>query len=162
MRNYLVVFVAVFFVFSIFGCSKKETSLEQMQEPMSMDTLTAMNTTATEGKPPALEAQTPAIQIAAPAGGESKLVPLPPAGPYKPAAKEIQAALKNAGYYTGAVDGKIGPKTKKAIEEFQKANGLKVDGKVGPKTWAILSKQSSPAVSVTPASKEKSVSLTIR
>ena len=40
----------------------------------------------------------------------------------------------------GSVDGKLGPKSKKAIEEFQKANGLKADGKVGPKTWEALSK----------------------
>ncbi len=54
--------------------------------------------------------------------------------------KDIQRALKNANFYTGAIDGKIGPKTKKAIEEFQKAKGLKADGKVGPKTWAELEK----------------------
>ena len=54
--------------------------------------------------------------------------------------KEIQTALKNAGFYAGAIDGKIGPKTKNAIEEFQKAKGLKADGKVGPKTWAELEK----------------------
>ena len=54
--------------------------------------------------------------------------------------KEIQMALKNAGFYTGAIDGKIGPKSKQAILDFQKANGLKVDGKVGPKTWAALEK----------------------
>ncbi|MDD5422305.1 MAG: peptidoglycan-binding domain-containing protein [Candidatus Omnitrophica bacterium] len=52
--------------------------------------------------------------------------------------KDIQRALKAAGYYTGAIDGKIGPRTKKAIESFQKAQGLKVDGRVGPKTWAEL------------------------
>ncbi|MBN2452955.1 MAG: peptidoglycan-binding protein [Candidatus Omnitrophica bacterium] len=54
--------------------------------------------------------------------------------------KEIQIALKNAGFYTSSIDGKIGPMTKKSIMEFQKANGLKVDGKVGPKTWAVLEK----------------------
>lgn len=54
--------------------------------------------------------------------------------------KEIQAALKAANFYTGNIDGKIGPKTKRAIVEFQKANGLKADGKVGPKTWAELGK----------------------
>lgn len=52
--------------------------------------------------------------------------------------KDIQRALKNAGFYAGSVDGKIGPKTKKSIEEFQKAKGLKADGKVGPKTWSEL------------------------
>ena len=54
--------------------------------------------------------------------------------------KEIQMALKNAGFYAGTIDGKIGPKSKQAILDFQKANGLKVDGKVGPKTWAALEK----------------------
>ena len=54
--------------------------------------------------------------------------------------KEIQTALKNAGLYAGTIDGKTGPRTKKAILDFQKANGLKADGKVGPKTWAALEK----------------------
>lgn len=52
--------------------------------------------------------------------------------------KDIQRALKNAGFYEGEVDGKIGPKSKKAIEDFQEKNGLKVDGKVGPLTWENL------------------------
>jgi len=54
--------------------------------------------------------------------------------------KDIQKALKNAGLYNGPIDGKIGPKTKKAIEEFQSSKGLKADGKVGPKTWAEMEK----------------------
>lgn len=54
--------------------------------------------------------------------------------------KDIQAALKAAGFYTGNIDGKMGPKTKRAIVEFQKAKGLKADGKVGPRTWAELEK----------------------
>ncbi len=52
--------------------------------------------------------------------------------------KEIQQALKNAGFYSGKVDGSIGPKTKRAIEAFQAQNGLKADGKVGAKTWKAL------------------------
>ncbi len=55
-------------------------------------------------------------------------------------ARQIQTALKNAGFDPGSIDGKIGPKTKKAIKDFQGANGLTADGKVGPKTWAKLSK----------------------
>ena len=47
-------------------------------------------------------------------------------------------ALKNAGFYSGKIDGKIGPGSKKAIEAFQQSKGLKADGKVGPKTWAAL------------------------
>lgn len=54
--------------------------------------------------------------------------------------KQIQLALKNANLYFGEVDGKIGPLTRKAIEEFQKMKGLKVDGKVGPITWGELQK----------------------
>ena len=54
--------------------------------------------------------------------------------------RDIQAALKNAGLYAGSIDGKLGPKTRKAIEEFQQSKGLKVDGRVGPKTWAELEK----------------------
>jgi peptidoglycan hydrolase-like protein with peptidoglycan-binding domain len=53
---------------------------------------------------------------------------------------QIQTALKKAGYYNDAIDGKIGKKTKDAVKEFQKANGLKADGKVGKQTWAKLQK----------------------
>lgn len=52
--------------------------------------------------------------------------------------KQIQTALKNAGYYQGSIDGKLGKKTRRAVREFQKANNLPVDGKVGKKTWAVL------------------------
>ena len=52
--------------------------------------------------------------------------------------QQIQTSLKNAGFYNGAIDGKIGPASKRAIEAFQKKNKLKADGKVGPKTWAAL------------------------
>src|SRR3989338_181197 len=53
--------------------------------------------------------------------------------------KQIQTALKNAGYDPGTIDGKLGARSKKAIKDFQAANGLKADGKVGAKTWAKLS-----------------------
>lgn len=56
----------------------------------------------------------------------------------KPTARRIQTALKNAGYYSGNADGKIGPQTKQAIKEFQRTHGLAVDGKAGAKTWAQL------------------------
>jgi peptidoglycan hydrolase-like protein with peptidoglycan-binding domain len=54
--------------------------------------------------------------------------------------KDIQRALKNAGFDPGTIDGKLGPKTKQAILDFQKAKNLKADGKVGPKTWSELEK----------------------
>jgi len=52
--------------------------------------------------------------------------------------QDIQQALKNAGFYQGPIDGKIGPKTREAIKQFQQANGLKVDGKIGRHTWQKL------------------------
>ncbi|MCM8812792.1 MAG: peptidoglycan-binding protein, partial [Candidatus Omnitrophica bacterium] len=51
---------------------------------------------------------------------------------------DIQVALKNAGFDPGAADGKLGPKTKKALRDFQKQNGLVSDGIVGPRTWEKL------------------------
>ena len=56
----------------------------------------------------------------------------------RPNAKQIQVALKNAGYYQGVIDGKLGRVSREAIRAFQKANNLSVDGKVGKKTWAAL------------------------
>ena len=60
--------------------------------------------------------------------------------------KEIQICLQNAGFYKGKIDGVKGKSTKKAIKEFQKANGLKADGKVGSKTWEALSKYEAAGV----------------
>ncbi|MFP4473892.1 MAG: peptidoglycan-binding protein [Candidatus Omnitrophota bacterium] len=50
----------------------------------------------------------------------------------------VQRALKAAGFYSGAIDGKIGSGTKAAISQFQKDKGLKVDGLVGQQTWNAL------------------------
>jgi murein L,D-transpeptidase YcbB/YkuD len=50
----------------------------------------------------------------------------------------IQKALKKAGYYNGAIDGKVGPGTRDAIASFQKDNGLTADGVCGRGTWAKL------------------------
>ncbi len=52
--------------------------------------------------------------------------------------KTVQTKLKRWGYYTGAVDGIYGAKTKAAVKSFQRKNGLSVDGIVGPKTAAAL------------------------
>lgn len=54
--------------------------------------------------------------------------------------EQIQTALKNAGFYSGSIDGQIGPNTEKAIKAFQKENGLKADGIVGAKTKNLLIK----------------------
>jgi peptidoglycan hydrolase-like protein with peptidoglycan-binding domain len=54
------------------------------------------------------------------------------------ASKDIQTALKNAGHYTGEIDGKIGPGTRDAIRAFQEANGMTADGICGKGTWEKL------------------------
>jgi peptidoglycan hydrolase-like protein with peptidoglycan-binding domain len=55
-------------------------------------------------------------------------------------AKQIQTALKKAGFYQGKIDGKIGPRTKAAISDFQRSIKLNPDGVVGQKTWEALGK----------------------
>jgi len=58
----------------------------------------------------------------------------------RPNLKQIQTALKNAGYNPGTIDGRLGSQTKEAIKSFQKDNGLHADGRVGKKTWNLLRK----------------------
>ncbi len=53
-------------------------------------------------------------------------------------ARTVQAALKEAGYYNGALDGKVGRGTIAGITNFQKDQGIKADGIVGRQTWQHL------------------------
>ena len=137
MRKYgFIIFVLVLGI-SLIGCSKKEPTLEELQQPMSPEDLNRLKT-ETSAVNATAKATAPVASVISTT--ETKMESLPPSGPYKPAAKEIQIALKNAGYYAGSIDGKLGSKSKKAIEEFQAANNLTADGKVGSKTWNLLSK----------------------
>lgn len=52
--------------------------------------------------------------------------------------KTLQKKLKQWGYYDGAVDGIYGNSTRRAVEKFQKKNGLAVDGVVGTATAKAL------------------------
>ena len=54
--------------------------------------------------------------------------------------KQIQIALKNAGFDPGTIDGVMGSRTRKAIRYFQKANNLPISGKIDKNTWAKLRK----------------------
>lgn len=53
-------------------------------------------------------------------------------------AREIQKALRNTGFYSGPVDGILGPVSRNAIKEYQVLHELVPDGVVGPKTWSTL------------------------
>ena len=135
MKKFVLLVAAVFTLSVLAGCGKKKdesASLEALNGVASENVVSVGDIGADNGTVPVIveNAETaptaPAGEMAATTSG-------------KPTAKQIQQALKNAGFYTGKVDGNAGPRTKKAIEAFQTQNGLKADGKVGPRTWKLLS-----------------------
>ena len=134
-KRVLLLGVAAFFVISLSGCStaskKKDLEMQGLRNQVS----------ALEAQAPAKTEETAASseQVAA-KSSEASAESLEKAGDVKdqPTPRQIQAALKNAGYYQGPIDGKLGKKTRKAVKAFQKANNLTVDGKVGKLTWAAL------------------------
>ena len=136
MKKFLVLVVAMFAVTALVGCGKKKqdsASMEALNGVVSENVVSVGDASANSAVPVVVEnAETAptaaAAEMAAPAAASDKPTP-----------KQIQQALKNAGFYAGKVDGTVGPKTKKAIEAFQSQNGLKADGKVGAKTWKLLS-----------------------
>lgn len=73
-------------------------------------------------------------QVSAPArtssSGNHIRVPVP--------ARTVQAALREAGFYNGNIDGKIGRQSIAAISAFQRSQGIKADGIVGRVTWQHL------------------------
>jgi peptidoglycan hydrolase-like protein with peptidoglycan-binding domain len=50
----------------------------------------------------------------------------------------VQDALAKLGFDPGEVDGLDGPKTQKAVREFQAQASIGIDGVVGPKTRQAL------------------------
>ncbi len=54
------------------------------------------------------------------------------------AVRELQVALKRAGYDPGPLDGSFGELTETALRAFQRAKGLTVDGVAGPQTGKAL------------------------
>ncbi|MCM8790731.1 MAG: peptidoglycan-binding protein [Candidatus Omnitrophica bacterium] len=144
--RFLRLILALLFVLplAVLGCKAKtekpaEDTMMDTAEMMAPMTEAALKADATVIEP----AQTVATETIPPTAAAPQIAEKPLTAVSQAALdknKQIQTALKNAGFYNGAIDGKIGPRTKKAILDFQQANGLKVDGKVGPKTWAALEK----------------------
>ena len=118
--NKIIFLMAILLIFT-FGCGQKT----QKAESPTTEPELVLNETEPSSN---LEVNTPPLPVA----------PVEVSLPEKPTAEDIQKALINANLYQGKIDGVIGPKTKKAIEDFQAQNNLKVDGKVGPKTWGLL------------------------
>ena len=73
----------------------------------------------------------------------------------------LQKKLKQWGYYDGAVDGVYGSGTERAVQYFQRKNGLTADGIVGAKTAAALGMSLSGSGQTAPAdnSSDRSVRL---
>ena len=55
-----------------------------------------------------------------------------------PAIKDLQTKLQAAGFDPNGIDGKYGPGTFKAVQAYQKANGLQADGQAGDATLAKI------------------------
>ncbi|OGX25449.1 MAG: hypothetical protein A2787_06750 [Omnitrophica WOR_2 bacterium RIFCSPHIGHO2_01_FULL_48_9] len=136
MKKYLLVTAVLVGAAFLTSCGQGAKEDETSSEVDKM--LEQMETASTTEQAAAVAPGVPGTAAVTPA------VPLPEAplaaGPFeKPAVQSVQQALQNAGLYQGKVDGTLGPKTKKAIIDFQTQSGLTVDGKVGPKTWQKLS-----------------------
>lgn len=70
--------------------------------------------------------------------------------------REAQASLINLRYLAGKADGKLGPKTTRAIRNFQKDHGLHADGKLTRATYnAIIKADSERAMAALPVPKDK-------
>ncbi len=74
----------------------------------------------------------------------------------------LQKKLKQWGYYDGAVDGIFGGGTEKAVQYFQRKNGLTADGVVGTKTAAALGMSLSGGTSSTGATGNSSSDRSVR
>jgi len=78
----------------------------------------------------------------------------------------IQQALKDRGFDPGDLDGTLGPRTRAAIREFQRKEGLKVTGRLDAQTKAklgigaatVAGAEPRPGMEVKPAGGEPSAS----
>ncbi|MGW0824080.1 peptidoglycan-binding domain-containing protein [Streptomyces sp. NPDC002845] len=78
------------------------------------------------------------------AGWYSGMTAVPSANTVTSAGIEAQCLLKDAGFYTGSIDGYFGPLSQDAMKRYQRlinqqhGAGLVVDGWPGPKSWPWL------------------------
>ena len=135
VKKVLLLGAAVFFVISLSGCATTARKNNDLEVQGLRNKVLALETQLRE-KDDEINSlrESPAKGNEEVNAGTGKVTDAKQAD-----AKQIQTALKNAGYFAGTVDGKMGKNTRKAVREFQKANNLPVDGKVGKKTWVVLS-----------------------
>lgn len=134
MRSKTVMAVLVFLGFLFSGCATapKSTGLETQglrNQVLALETELA-----------AKDEEINSLKEALAKSEKEKEITATEAVKPKPKARQIQLALKNAGYNPGKIDGRIGRQTKDAIRAFQRANNLPVTGKVNEETWDLLKK----------------------
>ncbi len=117
--------------------SRLQSQVGLLEERVGQLERTGMSTASTDAWGSAATSSDSAFATPAPASASSSQALA--AASAAPSAREIQQALKNAGFYQGAIDGKVGSQTRDAIREFQRVHGLVDDGKVGKRTWTKLS-----------------------
>ncbi|MDD4908119.1 MAG: peptidoglycan-binding domain-containing protein [Candidatus Omnitrophica bacterium] len=137
VRRYLPWLVLVFFVVSMAGCAtckKRDTEIQGLKDKVqALESESQVKDNEISNLREALARQVQeSDQVMS--GSEAK------ESKQRPTVKQVQRALKNAGYNPGAIDGKMGKQTREAIRDFQRANGLAIDGKAGKLTWALLKK----------------------
>ena len=84
---------------------------------------------------------TPAPKKALPAAAAFKAIeikPIPASLSDVVDPREVQKALRNTGFYSGPIDGVLGPVSRQGIKNFQLLHELTPDGVIGAKTWASL------------------------
>lgn len=67
------------------------------------------------------------------------------------AVRAAQAALTNAGYYSGPADGELNADTRAALRRYQIRNQLEPSGDLTPETLAALNREGGAPVAATPA-----------
>ena len=136
LHNYKMLILIIFvFCFTCTSCKKKEPESPFKSDLSAYDSIVTVISTDEIEEPIAEEIVEELEVMSIEIDSTSSIAPTP---------KQVQTALKNADYYTGNIDGKIGPMSKEAILGFQKDNGLVADGKVGPKTWSKLREHLGP------------------
>jgi peptidoglycan hydrolase-like protein with peptidoglycan-binding domain len=135
VRKYMAWFVVAFFVVSMAGCAtckKRDTEIQGLKEKVqSLETESQAKDNEINNLRETLAKQ---MQES---GQTSSNIEVRNTKEH-PTVKQMQTALKNAGYNPGTVDGKMGKQTREALRNFQRDKGLKIDGKAGKLTWGLL------------------------
>lgn len=148
LKTYSLMFLMGALLVSTGCASKKQTTKQisalQAQVGVLTDEVTRLDQALQQGHAGAQSPDAAAFageSFSAGAGSEtgsgSGTVYRTPSG-FELPSSNIQKALKNAGYYQGSIDGKVGQGTKEALKSFQRDHGLQADGVCGRRTWDKL------------------------